>query len=78
MPSSDLDQIGTCRPAGKFIAGRQRVVRETNPGPATKVGYSVGHTLRDLVAAMEIKPLDCREFVPSMREQDRCQRMAPW
>ena len=35
-------------------------------------------TLRDLVAAMENKPLDCRELVPSMKEQDRCQRMALW
>jgi hypothetical protein len=37
-----------------------------------------GHTVRDLVAAMENKPLDCRELVPSMKEQDRCQRMALW
>lgn len=36
------------------------------------------HTVRDLVAAIENKPLDCRELVPSMKEQDRCQRMALW
>ena len=44
--------------------------------PAEAPGVS--HTVRDLVAAMENKPLDCRELVPSMKEQDRCQRMALW